>query len=129
MRARIFHYAVSALCRWAIAFNANDGVALEQLIAPKPPFDFYSFSAPYGSGSAGYSREQAIKFLGDDYPAALQTFYRQLAGFGEVSYNVTDQLKLTAGGRYAKMSFDLSHHGDGFELARPQRGRRSDPHL
>ena len=40
---------------------------------------------------------------------------RQLAGFGEVSYNVTDQLKLTAGGRYAKMSFDLSHYGDGFE--------------
>jgi len=40
---------------------------------------------------------------------------RQLAGFGEVSYNVTDQLKLTAGGRYAKMSFDLSHYADGFE--------------
>jgi iron complex outermembrane recepter protein len=44
-----------------------------------------------------------------------QSFDRQLAGFGEVSYNVTDQLKLTAGGRYAKMSFNLSHYADGFE--------------
>ena len=40
---------------------------------------------------------------------------RQLAGFGEVSFNVTDRLKVTAGGRYAKMSFDLSHYADGFE--------------
>jgi iron complex outermembrane receptor protein len=40
---------------------------------------------------------------------------RQLAGFGELTYALSDQLKLTLGGRYAKMSFDLSHHGDGFE--------------
>ncbi len=40
---------------------------------------------------------------------------RQLAGFGEVTYSVTDQLKLTAGGRYAKMSGDLTHYSDGLE--------------
>ncbi|HWS69653.1 MAG TPA: TonB-dependent receptor [Steroidobacteraceae bacterium] len=51
----------------------------------------------------------------DIYYNNNKSYDRQLAGFGEVSYNVTDQLKLTAGGRYAKMSFDLSHHGDGFE--------------
>jgi iron complex outermembrane receptor protein len=43
------------------------------------------------------------------------SYDRQLAGFGDVSYNVTDRLKLTAGGRFAKMSFDLSHFGDGLE--------------
>jgi iron complex outermembrane recepter protein len=40
---------------------------------------------------------------------------RQLAGFGEVTYSFNDQWKLTLGGRYAKMSFDLSHYGDGLE--------------
>ncbi|HEX3848659.1 MAG TPA: TonB-dependent receptor [Steroidobacteraceae bacterium] len=40
---------------------------------------------------------------------------RQLAGFGETTYSITDQWKVTLGGRYAKMSFDLRHHGDGLE--------------
>jgi iron complex outermembrane receptor protein len=51
----------------------------------------------------------------DIYYNNNKSFDRQLAGFGEVSYNVTDQLKLTAGGRYAKMTFNLNHYGDGFE--------------
>jgi iron complex outermembrane recepter protein len=40
---------------------------------------------------------------------------RQLAGFGEVTYGVTDRLKLTVGGRFAKMAFDLAHYADGLE--------------
>ncbi len=40
---------------------------------------------------------------------------RQLAGFGEVTYAFNDQWKLTLGGRYAKMSFDLNHYSDGYE--------------
>ena len=40
---------------------------------------------------------------------------RQLAEFGEVSYNVTDELKLTAGARFAHMTFDLNHYGNGLE--------------
>jgi iron complex outermembrane recepter protein len=44
-----------------------------------------------------------------------KSYDRQLAGFGEVTYSVTDRLKLTAGGRYAKMSFSLNHYADGIE--------------
>jgi len=40
---------------------------------------------------------------------------RQIAGFGELTYAFTDQFKATAGGRWSKMTFDLSHHGDGLE--------------
>ncbi len=40
---------------------------------------------------------------------------RQVAAFGELTYAFTDQFKATVGGRYAKMSFDLSHYGDGLE--------------
>ncbi|MBS0373069.1 MAG: TonB-dependent receptor [Proteobacteria bacterium] len=38
---------------------------------------------------------------------------RQIAGFGEATIGLTEQLKLTLGARVARMSFDLSHHGDG----------------
>jgi outer membrane receptor protein involved in Fe transport len=44
---------------------------------------------------------------------------RQLAGFGDLNFAVTDQLKLDIGGRYAKTSFSLQHHGDGLENAGP----------
>ncbi len=38
---------------------------------------------------------------------------RQLAGFGELSYSITDRVKLTAGGRYAKTSFSFTHYANG----------------
>ena len=40
---------------------------------------------------------------------------RQMAEFGELTYNITDELKVTAGGRFANMKFDLSHYGNGLE--------------
>ncbi len=40
---------------------------------------------------------------------------RQLAEFGELTWSVTDQLKLTAGARFADMKFDLTHYANGLE--------------
>src|SRR5450631_2936187 len=40
---------------------------------------------------------------------------RQIAGFGEATYKVTDRLSLTAGARFAKMGFSLSHYANGYE--------------
>ena len=40
---------------------------------------------------------------------------RQIAGFGEATYAFNDRWKVTFGGRYAKMQFDLNHYGDGLE--------------
>src|ERR1700681_2930199 len=37
----------------------------------------------------------------------------QLAGFGEVTYGITEQLKLTLGARVARTSFDISSYSDG----------------
>ena len=51
----------------------------------------------------------------DIYYNRNQTHDRQIAGFGEVSYSISERWKLTAGGRWAKMSFDLSHYADGYE--------------
>jgi len=40
---------------------------------------------------------------------------RQLAEFGELSYSFTDQWKVTLGGRFASMEFDLKHYANGLE--------------
>jgi iron complex outermembrane receptor protein len=51
---------------------------------------------------------------------------RQIAGFGEVGYNITDQLKLTAGGRIAKLSVGLEHFADGLENYGPNYASASE---
>ena len=51
----------------------------------------------------------------DIYYNNNKTHDRQIAGFGEASYSLTDQFKLTLGARYAKLGFDLNHYADGYE--------------
>ena len=50
---------------------------------------------------------------GDSYYNRNVAHDRQLASFGEISYKLNDEWKLTAGGRYSKSAFDLSHFADG----------------
>jgi outer membrane receptor protein involved in Fe transport len=83
-------------------WNALFGIDPQDYFGP-----YYSCN---GQGTPGQSLPDC-----DIYYNKNQVHDRQLAGFGEVTYAFTDQLKLTLGGRYAKMSFDLSHHGDGLE--------------
>ncbi|MDP9066061.1 MAG: TonB-dependent receptor, partial [Pseudomonadota bacterium] len=40
---------------------------------------------------------------------------RQLAGFGEATYSLSDRWKLTAGARFANSRFELSHYANGLE--------------
>jgi len=40
---------------------------------------------------------------------------RQIAAYGELGYQITDQLRLTVGERIARTSFELSHYSDGYE--------------
>jgi outer membrane receptor protein involved in Fe transport len=51
----------------------------------------------------------------DIYYNYNKSYDRQLAGFGEATYKITDQLAVTAGGRYAKMGFSLNHYSNGYE--------------
>ena len=50
---------------------------------------------------------------GDNYYNQNTAHDRQIAGFGEVNYKITDEWKITAGGRYSKTSFNLAHFADG----------------
>jgi iron complex outermembrane receptor protein len=51
----------------------------------------------------------------DIYYNYNKSYDRQLAGFGEVNYKLTDQFSLTAGGRVARMGFSLQHYANGYE--------------
>jgi outer membrane receptor protein involved in Fe transport len=51
----------------------------------------------------------------DIYYNYNKSYDHQIAGFGELTYKLTDQLSLTAGGRYAKLSFSLDHYSNGYE--------------
>jgi len=50
---------------------------------------------------------------GDSYYNFNVSHDHQIAGFGEVTYALTDQWKLTLGGRVAKTSFDIYNYSDG----------------
>jgi iron complex outermembrane receptor protein len=52
---------------------------------------------------------------GDDYYNLNTVHDRQIAGFGELTYSLTDELKVTLGGRVARTSFDISSFQDGPE--------------
>jgi len=51
---------------------------------------------------------------------------RQIAGFGEVTYSLTDRLKLTAGARIAKLSVSLEHFAAGLENYEPNYASASE---
>jgi iron complex outermembrane receptor protein len=51
--------------------------------------------------------------MGDSYLNQLTGHDRQLAGFGEAVWRLTDQLKLTTGVRYSKTAFSFQSYSDG----------------
>jgi outer membrane receptor protein involved in Fe transport len=55
--------------------------------------------------------------MGDSYFNRLLSYDRQIAGFGEVNYNLTDTVKLTAGVRVSKDSYTIESLSGG-----PQNG-------
>ncbi len=62
---------------------------------------------------------------GDAYLNQLIGHDRQLAGFGEAVWAITDQLKLTTGVRYSKTDFSFSAYNDGPQNGGPGGGAGS----
>ena len=63
--------------------------------------------------------------MGDSYFNRLVSHDRQIAGFGEVNFNVTDALKLTAGVRVSKTSYSIESLSDGPQNSGPRPGTNS----
>jgi outer membrane receptor protein involved in Fe transport len=64
--------------------------------------------------------------MGDSYFNRLVSFDRQLAGFGEVNFKLTDTLKLTAGVRVSKTSYSIESLSDGPQNSGPRPGTQSN---
>jgi len=60
--------------------------------------------------------------MGDSYFNRLTSHDRQIAGFGEVGFKLTDTLKLTAGIRVAKTKFSIQSLSDGPQNSGPRPG-------
>jgi outer membrane receptor protein involved in Fe transport len=63
----------------------------------------------------GVSNPDGSSYLprGDSYFNELTSHERQIAGFGEAVWSLTDQWKLTTGIRYSKIDFDFNSLSDG----------------
>ncbi|HEY5264022.1 MAG TPA: TonB-dependent receptor, partial [Steroidobacteraceae bacterium] len=64
--------------------------------------------------------------MGDSYFNQLVSFDRQIAGFGELNFNVTDTLKLTAGVRVSKNSFTIESLAGGPQNSVTRGGTQSN---
>jgi outer membrane receptor protein involved in Fe transport len=60
--------------------------------------------------------------MGDSYFNRLLSHDRQIAGFGEVNFNITDALKLTAGVRVSRTKFSIQSLSDGPQNGGPRPG-------
>ena len=64
--------------------------------------------------------------MGDSYFNRLLSFDRQIAGFGELNFNVTDTLKLTAGVRVSKDSYTIESLSGGPQNSGTRAGTQSN---
>ena len=96
---------------WTVGafFQAEKEVSIEQIYDPMGNALLESL---YG---AGFTDIFGVPLLpnGDNYYNPNTTHDHQIAGFGEVTYALTDKWKVTAGGRLARTSFDIVHFTDG----------------
>jgi iron complex outermembrane recepter protein len=64
--------------------------------------------------------------MGDSYFNNLVSYDRQIAGFGEANFKLTDTLKLTAGVRLSKDSFTIESLSGGPQNSGPRAGTQSN---
>jgi len=63
--------------------------------------------------------------MGDSYFNRLVSYDRQIAGFGELNFNLTDTLKLTAGVRVSRDSYTIESLSGGPQNSGPRPGTQS----
>ncbi|HME40956.1 MAG TPA: TonB-dependent receptor [Steroidobacteraceae bacterium] len=64
--------------------------------------------------------------MGDSYFNRLVSHDRQLAGFGELNFNLTDTLKLTAGVRVSRTTFNIESLSGGPQNSGPRPGTQQN---
>jgi iron complex outermembrane receptor protein len=121
----------AAVVSWTVGvfYSLNRTFSLEQIHDPQA--DSF-FNTLYGYNIADYFgtavNPDGSSFLpqGDSYLNQLIGHDRQIAGFGEAVWSITDQLKLTAGMRYSKVDYSFTSYNDGPQNGGPAYGSGED---
>jgi len=72
--------------------------------------------APYSCPGTGYNTAAVPPIPNCDvYYNYNKSYDRQIAGFGEATIRLIDDLSLVLGARYSKLSFSLNHYSNGYE--------------
>jgi outer membrane receptor protein involved in Fe transport len=98
--------------KWTIGafWSLSRGVSVEENHEPQIAEIYQGvFGIDYRTAYGGFE----LLPNGDSYILTNIGHDRQLAGFGEATYSITDALKLTAGARVSRTKFDFSSLGDG----------------
>ena len=115
--------------RWTVGafWSLAQELSIEQLNDPNIDSLFSALYGPANTPDSIFGPYYSCNGRGTPQPAQYpipncdiyynynKSYDRQVAGYGEVTFKVTDQLSLTAGGRYAKMGFSLNHYANGYE--------------
>jgi iron complex outermembrane receptor protein len=118
-----------ARLNWTVGgfFSINRQFSLEQI---HDPMADTLFNLEFGQGAAAYFGDTVDTHpdgssnlpMGDSYFNSLLSHDRQIAGFGEGNFNLTDALKLTAGVRVAYTQYSISSLSGGPQNAGPRPG-------
>ncbi len=112
-----------------IFYSLNRTYSLEEI---HDPMADQLFEAIYGEtiaeafGTASNPDGSSYLPRGDSYLNQITAFDRQLAGFGEAVWSLTDQLKLTTGLRYSKTDYAFQSYADGPQNGGPTYGSGAD---
>jgi len=93
-----------------VFYSFDRQYSLEEIHDPMADALFnYLFGEPIAAwfGTPLNPNGTSVLPMGDSYFNRLVSYDRQIAGFGEVNFNLTDTLKLTAGVRVSKDSFTI----------------------
>jgi len=119
---------------WVVGafYSRQSQLSIEEINDPQlPALTAYLWGEPPAAGSCnvpptGIPIEdiwcEGLLPNGDDYINHTQGHERQLAGFANVTYAITDSVKLQAGARIAKTHFDFSNFSDGAQNFGPLTG-------
>jgi iron complex outermembrane receptor protein len=121
----------AAVVSWTVGtfFSINRTFSLEEIHDPQVDS---LFNTLYGDtiadifGTATNPDGSSYLPRGDSYLNQLIGHDRQLAGFGEAVWSITDQFKLTAGMRYSRVDYTFSSYNDGPQNGGPVYGSGED---
>jgi outer membrane receptor protein involved in Fe transport len=112
---------------WTVGafFSLNRSYSLEEIHDPMADQFFqyvYGVNIADVFGTATNPDGSSYLPMGDAYFNQLIGHDRQLAGFGEIVWSITDRLKFTGGLRYSKTDFTFSSYNDGPQNSGPSVG-------